>query len=369
MKLLKSNYKILISGGGTGGHIFSAIAIAEEFYNKLPNVEFLFIGAKNKMEMTKVPEAGFAIKGIGISGINRNRFNIKDNFFFPFQLISSLWECYKIIKEFNPNLAIGTGGFVSGPPLLIANWLKIPIFIQEQNSIPGITNKLLSKKAKKIFVAYESMESFFPINKICYLGNPIRTSLINSFISQKRAKLALGLNLNKKCIFSIGGSLGSYTLNRFWEKNLKKISLEKIEIIWQTGLINFLKYKKFINSSIKIIDFATNISLFYSAADIIISRSGAIAISELCCVSKPVILIPFHLSAEDHQNKNADYLVSKNAAIKILDSNVDKELLNQLLDLIQDQNKQYQLKKNLKKLAKHNASQDIVNTIIKFLKI
>lgn len=367
MKLLTSNYKILISGGGTGGHIFSAIAIAEEFYHYLPNVEFLFIGAKNKMEMQKIPEAGFSIKGIGISGINRS--SIKNNFFLPFQLISSLWECYKIIKEFKPNLAIGTGGFVSGPTLLMANWLRIPIFIQEQNSIPGITNKLLSKKAEKIFVAYESMEKFFPMNRIYLSGNPIRKSLINSFISQKQAKIKLGLNVNKKCIFSIGGSLGSYTLNTFWEKNLQKIPLDKIDIIWQTGLIDFYKYKKFMDNSIKIIDFITNISLFYSAADLIISRSGAIAISELCFFAKPIILIPFPFSSEDHQGKNADYLVSKNAAIKILDCNVEKELLHKLFDLMQNTNKQYELKKNLKKLAKYDASKNIVNEIIKFLKI
>lgn len=365
MKLLTSNYRILISGGGTGGHIFTAIAIAEEFYNRLPNVEFLFIGAKNKMEMQKVPEAGYNIKGIDISGINRS--NIRSNLFLPFQLISSLWQSYKIIKQFKPNLAVGTGGFVSGPTLFMASYLRIPIFIQEQNSFPGITNRLLSKIAKKIFVAYESMDKFFPINKICFSGNPIRKSLINCSIPQKQAKIQFGLSLKKKCILSIGGSLGSYRLNTFWERNLEKIPLDKIDIIWQTGVIDFYKYKKFMSNSIKVVDFLNNIALAYSASDFIISRSGAIAISELCYVAKPIILIPLESSSEDHQNKNADYLVAKNAAIKVLDHNVNKELFIHLFNLIQDEKKQYELKKNLKKLAKNNASQHIVNEIIKFL--
>lgn len=365
MKFFKSCYRILISGGGTGGHIFSAIAIAEEFYHRVPNVECLFIGAKNKMEMKKIPEAGFKIQGIKIEGLDRC--SIRNNLFFPFQLIGSLWQSYKIIKKFKPHLAIGTGGFVSGPSLFMASLLRIPIFIQEQNACPGITNKLLSNKAKKIFVAYESMEKFFPIKKIFFSGNPIRKSLINAFVSQQQAKIHFGLSLKKKCILSIGGSLGSYTLNQFWEMNLNRIPLDKINIIWQTGVIDFDNYKKFISPSVKVVDFLHNISLAYSAADFIISRSGAIAISELCYVAKPIILVPFKFSANDHQNKNADYLVSKNAAIKILDDNVHKELFMTLFDLIQDKYKQDQLTNNLKKLVKNNATSNIVNEIMKFL--
>lgn len=365
MKSIKLD-RVLISGGGTGGHIFSAIAIAEEFYNHFQNINFLFIGSKNKMEMKKVPAAGFIIKGIWISGINR--FDMTKNLLLPLKLIISLWSCYRIIKEFNPTLIIGTGGFVSGPVLMIANFLNIPIFLQEQNSFPGITNKFFAKKAKKIFVAYEMMEKFFPKEKIFISGNPVRLSFIKNLISKKDGKIKLGLDPNKKCILSIGGSLGSHTMNKFWKKNINNLPLAEVELLWQTGSLEFIECKKkIINSSVKIIDFIDNISVAYSAADFIISRSGAVTISELCIVGKPIILIPFPFSAENHQNKNADYLVSKNAAIKVLDKNVEEQLLKIVLSLLQDKKKQDQLVRNLKNLQKINASKKIVYEILNCL--
>lgn len=360
------SHRILISGGGTGGHVFSAIAIAEEFKYYFPTTKFLFIGAKNKLEIKKVPESGFDIKSIWISGIDRK--NIINNLLFPMKLFISLFQCYKIIKKFNPTLAIGTGGFVSGPSLYVANLLKIPIFLQEQNSYPGITNKFLSKKAKKIFVAYEAMDKFFPKEKIYYSGNPIRRSFLNKLVDNKYAKKKLNLNLNKTCILSIGGSLGSETINNFWKKNIKNIPLDKIDLIWQTGSLNFKKYQKLnFNKSIKIIEFIDNISLAYSAADIIISRAGAITISELSIIGKPSILIPFPLATDNHQNINTNYLIKKNAIIKILDHDVNDKLLNQILKLIKNINKQKKISKNLKKLAKINANKEIVNKIIESL--
>lgn len=358
-------HKIIISGGGTGGHIFPSIAIAEEFHTRFPDTDFLFIGAKNKIEMKKVPQAGFPIKGIWISGINRS--SIKKNLLFPFKLISSLWNCYQIINKFKPTIAIGTGGFVSGPILWMADLFSVPIFIQEQNSFPGITNKLLSKKAKKIFVAYDSIQKFLPKEKIFLSGNPIRKSLSVNLISNKEAKKQLGLNLNKKCILSLGGSMGSSTINQFWEYNAEKLPLQEVELIWQTGSKDYHRYKKkFINNSIKVIEFITNMSIAYSASNFIISRAGAVTISELCSVGKPSILIPYPFATNDHQNKNAEYIMKKNAAIKILDKNINKELFHELLKLIYDEKKQYQLSKNLKKLEKNNASKKIVDEILKY---
>lgn len=360
------SHKIVISGGGTGGHVFSAIAIAEDFRNRFPDAEFLFIGAKNKMEMQKIPQEGFPIKGIWISGINR--LNMKENLLLPVKLISSLWDCYHILKNFKPTLTIGTGGFASGPSLWVADFLGGPIFLQEQNSFPGITNKLLSKKAKKIFVAYESMDNFFPKEKIHFSGNPLRKSLFENLISKEEAKKQLGLNPNKKCILSIGGSLGSHTINQFWEKNISNLPLQEVELLWQTGDLELSKYKKkFINDSIKLVGFITNMSVAYSAVDFIIARAGGITISELCCVGKPTILIPFPFAADDHQNKNADYLINKNAIIKVLDKNVNKELLNTLLRLMQNTEKQSQLTKNLTQLATNNASKEIVDEILNCL--
>ncbi|MCB9202300.1 MAG: undecaprenyldiphospho-muramoylpentapeptide beta-N-acetylglucosaminyltransferase [Flavobacteriales bacterium] len=358
-----TSHKILISGGGTGGHIFPAIAIADELKSRFPDAEFLFIGAKDKMEMQKVPQAGYKIEGLWISGINRS--NMKQNLVFPFKLISSVWNSYKIIKKFKPTMAIGTGGFASGPALWTAHNLGVPIFLQEQNSFPGITNKFLSKNAKAVCVAYENMDNFFGKSKTHITGNPIRQSIIDSNIDSKEAKGQLNLDENKLCVLSIGGSLGSRKMNQFWEKNLAEITKQNAQVVWQTGKLEFEKYKSFNdNSNALVTEFLQDMSLAYSAADVIISRAGAIAISELCSVGKPTILIPYPFAAEDHQTKNANYLVEKNASIKVSDKEVPTRLVNEITELISNEGKRKLLSENLKNQAKINATKDIVDIIL-----
>jgi UDP-N-acetylglucosamine--N-acetylmuramyl-(pentapeptide) pyrophosphoryl-undecaprenol N-acetylglucosamine transferase len=357
-------HRVLISGGGTGGHIFPALAIADEFKNRFANAEFLFIGAKDKMEMQKVPEAGYSIEGLWISGISRS--NWKENLIFPFKLVSSLWNSYKLIKKFKPTIAIGTGGFASGPSLWMANFLNIPIFLQEQNSYPGITNKFLAKNAKKICVAYEGLEKYFPKEKIKITGNPIRESISKSTYITSEAKKILGLDENKLVVLSVGGSLGSRTLNLFWEGIVEHFPKDKMQLIWQTGKTDYKKYEnQFKNLEFGILtEFLTDMSLAYAAADIIISRAGAIAISELCQVGKPTILIPFPYAAEDHQTKNAKYLVDKNAAILISDKQVSTELFPTIMKLLDDEVQRNELAGQIKNQAKPNATQVIVDEIL-----
>ncbi len=373
-------HKFLLSGGGTGGHIFPAIAIADELKSRFPDAEFLFIGASDKMEMQKVPNAGYNIKGLWISGIQRD--NILSNAFFPFKLLSSVKDSYKIIKEFQPTAAIGTGGFASGPALWVANKLNIPYFLQEQNSFPGITNKFLAKKAKKIFVAYDGMEKFFPKNKIILSGNPIRETIIKSnSIKQEQAKEYFDLDKNKLTILSIGGSLGSKTLNNAWLKHLEEILQKNVQLIWQTGS---LEYEKIINEfmslngerklanllpNISIKEFIYDMQQAYVAADIIVSRAGAIAISELCVAGKPTVLVPFPFAAEDHQTKNAQNLVNHQAAIMCKDQEFIEnanEIMNSLID---SESQRKSLTENIQKLAKPNATKIIVDEIIKELSL
>lgn len=363
--------KFIISGGGTGGHIFPAIAIADELRLRFPNAEFLFIGAKDKMEMEKVPQSGYNIEGLWISGISRS--SLLSNLKFPFKLISSLHKSRKIIKEFQPDAAIGTGGFASGPALYTASKMSIPIFIQEQNSFPGITNKKLCHKAEVVYVAYEGMEKFFPKEKIYITGNPVRKSLFEKTISQEEAKKELGLNTSKLTILSIGGSLGSRTINNFWKQNAENIiNSEKTQLIWQTGKLDYPELTKnhaYKNADIYILEFIKDMATAYAASDIIISRAGAIAISELCLAGKPVLLIPFPYAAEDHQTKNAQQLVNHKAALMVKDAEVSDKLLPELLKLIQNSELRETMKQNILKLAKPNATQNIVDHIIKKLKL
>lgn len=363
--------KFIISGGGTGGHIFPAIAIADELKSRFPNAEFLFIGAKDKMEMEKVPQSGYKIEGLWISGISRS--SILSNLKFPFKLISSLKKSKKLISQFRPDAVIGTGGFASGPALYAASKMGIPTFIQEQNSFPGITNKKLCHKAEEIYVAYEGMEKFFPKEKIYNTGNPVRKSLFEKIISQEEAKKELGLDPSKLIILSVGGSLGSRTINNFWTQNAQNIiNSQNIQLIWQTGKLN---YQELINNDISknpdiyISEFIKDMATAYTASDIIISRAGAIAISELCVAGKPTVLIPFPYAAEDHQTKNAQQLVNHKSALMVKDTEVSSKLLPELSKLIQDEELRKTLKQNIIKLAKPNATQDIVNHIIKKLKL
>lgn len=307
-------FRVLMSGGGTGGHIFPAVAIADEIKRRIPNAEFLFIGANGKMEMEKVPQAGYKIEGLDIAGFNRG--NLLSNLKLPFKIISSLRKAKKIIKDFRPDVAIGTGGFASGPALYVASSLGVPIFIQEQNAHAGITNKILSKKAKAIFTAYPNVDSF-PQEKIQFLGNPIRRNIITDLIDNKEAKRKLGLDENKLTILSVGGSLGSKTINNAWERHLPQLLEKDIQLIWQTGK-QAVSHKQDAVSLpptayrlLQKAEFISDMPLAYSAADIIVSRAGAIAISELAVVGKPILLVPFPFAAEDHQTKNAMNLVQK----------------------------------------------------------
>ena len=358
-------YKFILSGGGTGGHIYPAIAIANELKLQFPDAEFLFVGAKDKMEMQKVPQAGYEIKGLWISGIQRKI--TLQNMMFPFKLISSLWDSNKIIRNFKPNVVIGTGGFASGPLLRAAGSTGIPTVIQEQNSFPGITNKLLSKKANAICVAYENLERFFPKEKIVLTGNPVRQDLID--ISSKRPEAISFYNLdpNKKTLLVLGGSLGARRLNQLIEKELKNILSQDIQIIWQCGKLYFEDYKKYNLPNVKVVDFIERMDFVYAAANIIISRAGASSVSELCIVGKPVIFIPSPNVAEDHQTKNAQAIVDAKGAILLKESELESQFSIVFEALLKDGGKQTQLSENIKKIAKPNATKAIVEEIKKLL--
>ncbi len=361
-----TKYKFILSGGGTGGHIYPAIAIANELKSRFPDAEFLFVGAKDKMEMQKVPQAGYPIKGLWIAGLQR-RITF-DNALFPFKLIASLWNSRKIIKQFKPNVVIGTGGFASGPLLQMANAMQIPTLIQEQNSYPGITNKLLSKKANKICVAYENLERYFPKEKIILTGNPVRQDLIA--IDSKRAEALTYFNLDstKKTLLVLGGSLGARRINQLIEKEFEKIIAQNVQIIWQCGKFYIEDYKKYNSAHIQVMDFIERMDLVYAAADIVISRAGASSVSELCIVGKPVIFIPSPNVAEDHQTKNAQAVVDKKGAILLKESELDLQFSIVFEALNKDEEKQKQLSENIKQLAMPKATKQIVDEIVKLIK-
>ncbi len=361
-----TKYKFILSGGGTGGHIYPAIAIANELKSRFPDAEFLFVGAKDKMEMQKVPQAGYPIKGLWIAGLQR-RITF-DNALFPFKLIASLWNSRKIIKQFKPNVVIGTGGFASGPLLQMANAMQIPTLIQEQNSYPGITNKLLSKKANKICVAYENLERYFPKEKIILTGNPVRQDLIA--IDSKRAEALTYFNLDstKKTLLVLGGSLGARRINQLIEKEFEKIIAQNVQIIWQCGKFYIEDYKKYNSAHIQVMDFIERMDLVYAAADIVISRAGASSVSELCIVGKPVIFIPSPNVAEDHQTKNAQAVVDKKGAILLKESELDLQFSIVFEALNKDEEKQKQLSEYIKQLAMPKATKQIVDEIVKLIK-
>ncbi|MGK0252975.1 MAG: UDP-N-acetylglucosamine--N-acetylmuramyl-(pentapeptide) pyrophosphoryl-undecaprenol N-acetylglucosamine transferase [Mariniflexile sp.] len=362
-----SKYKIILSGGGTGGHIYPAIAIANELKSRFPDAEFLFVGARDRMEMEKVPQAGYDIKGLWISGIQRE-LTLK-NLMFPIKLISSLWNARKIIKSFKPDVAIGTGGFASGPLLYLAAANKIPSLIQEQNSYPGITNKLLANKAKKICVAYDGLERFFPKDKIIKTGNPIRKGLLDIDDKTVEAKNFFDLKHGKYTLLVLGGSLGSKRINQLIEKKLDFLDSQNIQIIWQCGKLYYNQYKIYNNmNNVQVYEFLNNMDFAYAAADIVISRAGASSVSELCIVGKPVIFIPSPNVAEDHQTKNAMAIVSKNAALIIKEEELDVDFENKFSNLIASAENQKELGTNIKKLALVNATKQIADEVEKLLK-
>ncbi len=354
-------FRFVISGGGTGGHIYPAVAIANELKIKYPNAEFLFVGAKDRMEMQKVPEAGYVIKGLWISGLQRS-LSIK-NLMFPFKLISSLLASKKILSSFKPDVAIGTGGYASAPLLKVASNKGIPCLIQEQNSHAGITNKWLSNKVKSICVAYEGMGQFFPSEKIKLTGNPVRQDLINIDSKREEGLEFFKLDPNKKTLLVLGGSLGAKRINELIDDSLDLFSKLDLQVIWQCGRFYYEKYKDKGSGNVQVHSFLNRMDLVYAASDIVISRAGALSVSELCLVGKPVLFIPSPNVAEDHQTKNALAISKKNAALLIKESELEEKFEIELSNLISSEEKQLELSRNIKSLGKPNATKEIVAEI------
>jgi UDP-N-acetylglucosamine--N-acetylmuramyl-(pentapeptide) pyrophosphoryl-undecaprenol N-acetylglucosamine transferase len=368
--MLQHKMKVIISGGGTGGHIFPAIAIANAILKLNPETEILFVGARGRMEMEKVPEAGYKIIGLNISGFQR-RITWK-NLIIPFKVISSLLKASTIIKRFKPEVVVGVGGYASGPVLRIAARKKIPTLIQEQNSYPGVTNKILSKKVNCICVAYEGMEKFFPKSKIVLTGNPVRLDITELSGKKENGLEMFGLSAEKKTVLVVGGSLGARTINESIIKDLDFFRDNGVQLIWQTGRFFYgaalnacEKTKEF---GIFPYDFISRMDLAYAAADVIISRAGAIAISELCLVGKPVILVPSPNVSEDHQTKNAMALTGNNAAVLVKDSEAREILSKTVFELLNDHEKCELLKNNIVHFAHKNAAEKIADIIIKMVK-
>lgn len=357
--------RVVVSGGGTGGHLFPAIAIADALKEKLPNVEFLFIGANGKIEMEKVPQAGYKVVGLPISGFQRS-LSLR-NLSFPFRLVYSLIKAYLTVRNFKPNIAIGTGGYASGPTLKVAEWLNIPTVVQEQNALPGITNKLLGKRAYKIFAAFEGLEKYFDASKIIISGNPLRKIVCTQSINKSMAAQHFGLDTSKPIIFITGGSLGASTINKAVAANIDLFTINEVQLIWQCGKIYEQEYQKFTSNTVKVLTFIDKMDYAYAAADIIISRAGASTISELALIGKPTIMLPSPNVAEDHQTKNVLSLVEKNAAIMIKDVNAVENLGKTAVELLANHEKRNSLGINMAKLAKPNAANFIANQILNIL--
>lgn len=362
--------KIIISGGGTGGHVFPAIAIAKAIKAKQADAEILFVGALGKIEMEKVPQAGFEIIGLDIKGLQRKL--SLDNLKFPIRLLKSLWKSSSILKKFNADVAVGVGGYASGPLLYMASRNHIPYVIQEQNSYPGITNKLLAKKASKICVAYEGMEQFFPSQTLLYTGNPVRSELLNIEGLREQAMKEFDLDPTKKTIFITGGSLGARTLNESVLNFVAEINASEVQLIWQTGRFYYSTIvenaKEKFSKGVKIFEFISSMDMAYAVADLIIARAGAGTISELCLVGKPVILVPSPNVAEDHQTKNAMALVKNNAAVLVKDANAKQELIPKALTLLKEKEQLERLSEEIKKLAMPNAAEIIADEVLKLVK-
>ena len=354
--------RFIISGGGTGGHIFPAIAIADELKRRLPDAEILFVGAKDRMEMQKVPQAGYPIEGLWISGLQRKL--SWQNLLFPLKFISSLLKSRSIIKRFKPDAVIGTGGFASGAVVKVAGQMGIPTFIQEQNSYAGITNKMLAKNAHKICVAYDAMEQFFPKEKIVKTGNPIRDGLLNITQYSSEGLSYFHLDSQRKTLLVLGGSLGARRINQLIEQQLPLFEQLGVQVLWQCGKLYYEEYKKYNSEQVRVLAFIDRMELAYAAADVIISRAGASSVSELCVVGKPVIFIPSPNVAEDHQTKNARAIADKQAAILLRESELNEQFANTFSKLIADEAQQEALSAHIKALAQPNATKDIVNLIL-----
>lgn len=365
---MKKEYRIIISGGGTGGHIFPALSIADAIKAKHPEAKILFVGANNRMEMQRVPDAGYEIVGLPIAGFDRK--NLLKNIKVLWLILKSQRMAKKIIKEFAPQAAVGVGGYASGPTLKMAASMNIPTLIQEQNSYAGVTNKILAKKAKMICVAYEGMERFFPHEKIKLTGNPVRKSLIEMRSNRNEAMGRMGLDADKKCVLIVGGSLGARSIN---ESIMAQIELIRkngdIQFVWQTGKLYFEEMKKRVTEAgapgnLIVTDFVTNMADALSAANLVVSRAGAGSISEFALIGKAVILVPSPNVSEDHQTKNAMALVDKNAAIYVADNKAKDELVAKAIETINDDALLRSLEENIEKMGRPNAAEEIANEVM-----
>lgn len=358
--------RIVISGGGTGGHIYPAIAIANALKAEDSSVEILFVGAEGKMEMEKVPKAGYRIIGLPIVGIKREV--SLENVAFPVKLTRSLLKARSVLREFRPDVAVGVGGFASGPLLMVASLLGIPTLIQEQNSYAGITNKLLARRAKTICVAYPGMEAFFARKKIKLLGNPVRSDILNSTSKRPEAVAHFGLDDHRKTLFVMGGSLGARSINESIREGLKKLNDAGYQVLWQTGKAYIETAREAIahvrSDRVKAFDFIYDMDLAYAAADVVISRAGALSVSELCLAAKPAILVPFPAASEDHQTKNAMSLIRQSAALLVADSHASRDLVETAIRLMEDPQKQKELRRNISTLARPDAAKQIAHEVI-----
>lgn len=363
-------YKILMSGGGTGGHIFPAIAIANDLKVKLKDVDILFVGAKGRMEMEKVPQAGFPIEGLWISGIQRKL--ILKNLMFPFKLLDSLIKARRIVKQFQPDAVVGTGGYASGPLLKAAANAGFPTLVLEQNSYPGITNRWLGKVVNVVCTAYQGMEKYFPAEKIVVTGSPIRKNIREAAVTITDARKFFGLEENRKTLLIIGGSQGARRINEAVALHVELLLATGLQIIWQTGKPSFeMAERSLLNSKFRnrvvVRDFIYEMDKAYAAADVVVSRAGAIAIAEIIQVNKPAIFIPLPSAAEDHQTRNAMALVQKEAAILLEEKNASRDFFDVVNGLMKDEEKKESIKKNLRQFEHGDATEKIVNEVLKLI--
>ena len=365
---MNENLRIIISGGGTGGHIFPAVSIANAIKELRPDTEILFVGAEGRMEMHRVPAAGYPIKGLPVAGFDRK--NLFKNIPVLIKLFKSQRLARKIVKDFQPHAAVGVGGYASGPTLKVAGSMGVPTLLQEQNSYAGVTNKLLAKQAKKICVAYEGMEQFFDKDKIILTGNPVRQGLLNHSKTREEAIATFGLDPSKRTILILGGSLGARTINHCLMENLDKVKSSGIQFIWQTGKIYIEEAKAAVAKAgelpmLHVTDFISDMTTAYCAADLVISRAGAGSISEFCLLQKPVILVPSPNVAEDHQTKNALALVNKNAALYVKDMEAKELLLDKAIEVVKQPDLLKNLSKNITELAFTDSANIIAKEVIK----
>jgi len=360
-----SNLRVIIAGGGTGGHIFPAVAIGHALQRMRPGTELLFVGAKNKMEMEKVPQEGFEIIGLDIAGFQRG--SILKNLSLPLKLLKSRMQARSIIRQFKPGVIVGVGGYASFPVLNAGQSMNVPTLIQEQNSFAGKSNKILGKRAKAICVAYENMEQFFPKDKIIITGNPVRKNISDMEKTTEEGIAKFGLNKGIKTILIVGGSLGAKSINESVDAGLDELMKENVQVIWQTGKPYYEQAKKRaepFSDKVKVLDFIKEMDCAYAAADVVISRAGALAIAELCIVGKPVVFVPYPYAAEDHQTSNAMALVKRNAAMLVKDSDAKATLIKTLKKILQDSNLQKTMSANLKAMAIKNADERIAGKVI-----